>query len=78
MGEVRDVPLDVKVHNSVIRRMRADERYRLGNLIVSGRGRGTRRAPGGKGIGEWEVLEEGRGHPIDEVFVRRGVREEIV
>lgn len=78
MGETRDVPRDVKVHNSAIKRMRADETYRPGNLIIGGGGRGLRKAPGKVGMGEWEVLEEGKGHPIDEVYVRAGVSEEKI
>ncbi|RDW77620.1 hypothetical protein BP6252_05673 [Coleophoma cylindrospora] len=70
MGEVRDVPYDVKVHSSVIKRMKADENYRPGNLIMGGGGRGMRRAPAEAGMGEWVVLEEGKGHPIHEVWVR--------
>lgn len=70
MGETRDVPLDVKIHNSVIRRMKADKNYRPGNLIVGGGGRGTRHAPSEHGIGEWEAVERGKGHPVDELFVR--------
>ena len=40
MGEVRDVPKDVVVHGSVLRRMALDEGYRPGNLICGGGGRG--------------------------------------
>ncbi|KAH8603014.1 hypothetical protein B0O99DRAFT_604890 [Bisporella sp. PMI_857] len=70
MGETRDIPVDVQIHNSVIRRMQADENYRPGNLIIGGGGRGKRRAPKEVGIGDWEAVEEGKGHPIDEVWVR--------
>lgn len=70
MGETRDVPFDVVVHNSVIRRMKADEGYRPGNLIVGGGGRGMRRAPRELGIGEWVVCEEGKGDVVDECWVR--------
>jgi hypothetical protein len=76
MGEVRDIPYDAKVHNSAIRRMKADESYRPGNLIIGGGGRGKRRAPEAAGMGTWEVLEDGAGHPIDEVWIRAGTRED--
>ena len=51
--------------------MEADTRYRPGNLIVGGGGRGVRRAPPELGTGQWQVLK-GEGDPIDEVFVRKG------
>ena len=70
MGETRDVPLDVKIHNSVIRRMQHDENYRPGNLIVGGGGRCKRRAPADAGMGKWEVAEDEKGHPIGEIWVR--------
>ncbi|KAI1850372.1 hypothetical protein JX265_002270 [Neoarthrinium moseri] len=69
-GEVRDIPHTARIHGSVIRRMQQDEKYRPGNLIVGGGGRGTRRAPKECGIGEWEcVLEEG--NPVGEVWVKK-------
>jgi len=52
MGETRDVPLDVKIHNSVIRRMQHDQNYRPGNLIIGGGGRCKRQAPAEAGMGE--------------------------
>jgi len=52
MGEVRDIPDEVKIHNSVIRRMNADPNYRPGNLIVGGGGRGMRKAPKEMGMGD--------------------------
>ncbi|RPA99044.1 hypothetical protein L873DRAFT_1633306, partial [Choiromyces venosus 120613-1] len=70
-GEVRDIPHTAKIHNSVIRRMKADPKYRPGNLIVGGGGRGVRRAPKNAGIGEWEVLREERSL-VGEVFVQKG------
>lgn len=70
MGEVRDIPDDVKIHNSVIRRMRADPSYRPGNLIIGGGGRGKRKAPKEMGMGDWVVLRE-EGHPVGEVWVKR-------
>ncbi len=68
MGEVRDIPDDVKIHNSVIRRMKADPNYRPGNLIVGGGGRGMRKAPKEMGMGDWVVLKE-EGHPVGEIWV---------
>lgn len=73
MGEVRDIPDAVKIHNSVIRRMKADPNYRPGNLIVGGGGRGVRKAPKEMGLGDWVVLRE-EGHPIGEVWVAREKR----
>jgi len=70
MGETRDIPYDIKVHHTVIQRMRHDSNYRPGNLIIGGGGRGLRRAPESAGMGEWEVVEQGKGHPVDEVWVR--------
>lgn len=69
-GETRDVPDAVRVHGSVIRRMKMDPTYRPGNLIVGGGGRGTRRAPDSFGIGEWECIK-GHGDPISEVWVKK-------
>ena len=51
--------------------MEADERYRPGNLIVGGGGRGVRLAPKELGIGKWDVLKN-EGDPVGEVFVRKG------
>jgi hypothetical protein len=73
-GEVRDIPENVLVHNSVIRRMRADPKYRPGNLLVGGGGRGVRKAPASVGMGEWVVLRE-EGSLIGEVFVKKGALE---
>lgn len=70
MGETRDVPLDAKIHNSVIRRMKHDATYRPGNLIIGGGGRCQRRAPAEAGMGEWELVEEEKGHPVGEIWVR--------
>lgn len=66
-GEVRDIPDDVKVHGSVIRRMRADKEYRPGNLIVGGGGRGCRTAPQEYGIGQWECIAN-PGCPVGEIW----------
>ncbi|KAG0126860.1 hypothetical protein HOY82DRAFT_626781 [Tuber indicum] len=73
-GEVRDIPDTVKIHNSVIGRMKADPKYRPGNLIIGGGGRGVRRAPKNAGIGEWEVLRE-EGSLVGEVLVKKGAEE---
>jgi hypothetical protein len=68
-GEVRDVPDDVVVHGSVLRRLKHDEDYRPGNLIVGGGGRGVRYAPEDYGIGSWKLLRE-EGNPVGECWVR--------
>ena len=69
-GETRDIPDGAKIHNSVIKRMKADPKYRPGNLIVGGGGRGIRFAPKEFGIGEWTVLREA-GDPVGEVFIKQ-------
>ncbi|KPM36531.1 hypothetical protein AK830_g10034 [Neonectria ditissima] len=69
-GEVRDIPHAVRVHGSVIRRMKMDDNYRPGNLIVGGGGRGTRKAPKEHGIGEWECIAA-PGDPVGEIWVRK-------
>ena len=69
-GEVRDIPRDARVHGSVIRRMRMDEKYRPGNLIVGGGGRGCRVAPKEHGIGEWVCVSD-KDDAIGEVWMRR-------
>jgi hypothetical protein len=68
-GEVRDIPDNVVVHNSVIKRMLRDPTYRPGNLILGGGGRGVRVAPEEYGIGKWKVLRE-EGDWIGECYVR--------
>ncbi len=70
-GEVRDMPENALIHHSAIQRMEADERYRPGNLIIGGGGRGVRRAPKALGIGEWEILK-GKDDPVGKVYVRKG------
>lgn len=75
-GEVRDVPANVRVHGSVIRRMKMDENYRPGNLIVGGGGRGMRKAPPEYGMGEWECVAE-HGDPVGEIWVRKPRPDEI-
>ena len=71
MGEVRDIPEDAHIHHSAILRMKADERYRPGNLIVGGGGRGVRKAPKELGIGNWEILKGGDDQ-IGCIYVRKG------
>lgn len=70
-GEVRDLPENAVIHNSVIRRMKEDSTYRPGNLIVGGGGRGTRTAPVEYGIGKWKIARE-KGDLVGEVWVRDG------
>lgn len=70
-GEVRDIPEHAWIHHSAILRMKADEGYRPGNLIVGGGGRGVKRAPKALGIGEWEILK-GKDDPVGMVYVRKG------
>ncbi|KAK0386007.1 hypothetical protein NLU13_5844 [Sarocladium strictum] len=72
-GEVRDIPENARVHGSVIRRMKEDETYRPGNLIIGGGGRGVRVAPARWGIGEWECVQE-LGDPVGEIWMRKGCR----
>ncbi|KAJ4420896.1 hypothetical protein N0V82_004075 [Gnomoniopsis sp. IMI 355080] len=69
-GEVRDVPDNVRVHGSVIRRMQQDKMYRPGNLIVGGGGRGCRVAPESHGMGEWECVAN-PGDPVSEIWKKR-------
>jgi uncharacterized protein (DUF2235 family) len=69
-GEVRDIPDNVRVHGSVLRRMKMDEKYRPGNLIIGGGGRGVRVAPEKHGIGEWECVAE-EGDPIGEIWSKK-------
>jgi uncharacterized protein (DUF2235 family) len=71
-GEVRDVPLDAEIHVSAIRRMQADPKYRPGNVIVGGGGRGVRVAPEEHGMGEWIVLKN-EGDGVRETYVRKSV-----
>ncbi|KAI9759516.1 MAG: hypothetical protein M4579_002275 [Chaenotheca gracillima] len=70
MGETRDIPDGAWIHNSVLKRMDANENYRPGNLLVGGGGRGVRKAPPEYGVGEWDVLRE-EGDPAGEVLTRR-------
>lgn len=69
-GEVRDVPSNVRVHGSVIRRMKEDKSYRPGNLIVGGGGRGCRIAPESHGMGDWDCVAN-PGDPVGEIWTKR-------
>lgn len=69
-GEVRDMPYQAEIHNSVIRRMEIDEDYRPGNLIIGGGGRGVKKAPEKYGIGEWTVFSN-PGDPVRETYTRK-------
>ena len=71
MGETRDMPENAYIHHSAIRRMEADEKYRPGNLIIGGGGRGVRRAPKELGMGQWEILK-GKDDPIGMTYIRKG------
>lgn len=70
-GEVRDIPDEVVIHNSVLKRMEFDASYRPGNLIVGGGGRGVRQAPECEGTGRWKVVRE-KGDLVGECFAREG------
>ncbi|KAH6949016.1 hypothetical protein DER45DRAFT_588642 [Fusarium avenaceum] len=67
---LRDVPHTVRVHGSVIRRMRMDDQYRPGNLIIGGGGRGVRKASAMHGIGDWECVAD-QGDPVGEIWMRK-------
>lgn len=70
MGETRDVPADAQIHHTVLKRMELDPKYRPGNLIVGGGGRGMRHAPKEYGVGEWEShLWEG--DPVRSTYRRK-------
>ncbi|KAI5807751.1 hypothetical protein DFH27DRAFT_479524 [Peziza echinospora] len=69
-GEVRDVPEHAKIHCSVLVRMEMDEKYRPGNLLVGGGGRGVRVAPKDCGTGDWLVIRE-PGSLLGEVLVKK-------
>ncbi|KAK4186267.1 hypothetical protein QBC35DRAFT_501591 [Podospora australis] len=68
-GEVRDIPDGCRVHGSVIRRMQTDPKYRPGNLIIGGGGRGVRVAGEEHGMGDW-VCVQNDGCPIGEIFMK--------
>ena len=71
MGETRDIPADAHIHHSAILRMKADENYRPGNLIIGGGGRGVRKAPKELGMGNWEIWK-GEHDQIGCIYVRKG------
>ncbi|ROV91088.1 hypothetical protein VPNG_09933 [Cytospora leucostoma] len=72
-GEVRDIPVDAKVHGSVIHRMKMDKMYRPGNLIVGGGGRGCKSAPEEYGLGQWECVAD-HGDLVGETWKRANQR----
>jgi hypothetical protein len=74
-GEVRDIPDNVRVHGSAIWKISNDEKYRPGNLIIGGGGRGVRFAPKEYGISQWSCLAE-EGDLVGEVWSRKR-REEL-
>ncbi|KAK2771008.1 hypothetical protein FQN53_005244 [Emmonsiellopsis sp. PD_33] len=71
-GEVRDIPLGAHIHNSAIRRMKADPKYRPGNLIIGGGGRGVKKAPKALGMGAW-VVSDYEGDMVRETYVRESL-----
>ncbi|PGH07588.1 hypothetical protein AJ80_07977 [Polytolypa hystricis UAMH7299] len=71
-GEVRDIPANARIHVSALRRMNANPKYRPGNLIVGGGGRGVRKAPEHLGIGEWVLFKDG-GNPVKETYIRKSM-----
>ncbi|OAT10746.1 hypothetical protein, variant [Blastomyces gilchristii SLH14081] len=71
-GEVRDIPVDAKIHNTAIQRLKANENYRPGNLIIGGGGRGVRIAPKDMGVGEW-VISGHEGDQVRETYVRANI-----
>ncbi|KAK4209571.1 hypothetical protein QBC37DRAFT_430234 [Rhypophila decipiens] len=73
-GEVRDIPDGVRVHGSVIRRMQRDEKYRPGNLIIGGGGRGVRFANDQYRHEDW-VCVEGENDPVGEIWMKKKAAE---
>ncbi|KAL4882932.1 hypothetical protein BJY04DRAFT_36666 [Aspergillus karnatakaensis] len=71
-GETRDIPNEALIHVSAIRRMKKDPKYRPGNLILGGGGRGVRFAPEERGMGTW-VVKDHEGDPVREIYVRESV-----
>ena len=69
MGETRDIPKNAQIHHSAIKRMQANPDYRPGNLIVSGGGRGVRKAPSKYGMGDWEKCKN-HDDPVTETYRR--------
>src|SRR5207245_879342 len=68
-GETRDIPEDAKIHCSAIKRMKEDPKYRPGNLIIGGGGRGVKLAPEQFGMGQWKIVSN-EGDPVREVYGR--------
>ena len=75
-GEVRDIPDEAHIHLSAIKRLQTDPKYRPGNLILGGGGRGVKKAPEDAGIGEW-VPARAEGHPVRATFIRKRVWEKM-
>jgi hypothetical protein len=69
-GEVRDMPANALVHHSAIKRMQNNPRYRPGNLIMGGGGRGWITAPTYAGIGQWVIAGQ-EGDVVGERVVRK-------
>lgn len=72
MGETRDIPTNAQIHHSVIKRMECNHKYRPGNLIIGGGGRGVRHAKEKDGIGEWDVYKNA-GDVIRETCRRKDI-----
>ena len=68
-GETRDMPEHAIIHRTAITRMKDDKKYRPGNLIVGGGGRGMKHAPEEHGIGNWEVWSN-EGDAVLETYIR--------
>ena len=69
-GETRDIPDDAWIHISAIHRMETDPKYRPGNLIIGGGGRGVRFASEEHGTGAWDPMNDA-GDPVGECVRRR-------
>lgn len=69
-GETRDIPDDAQIHICAIHRMQMDPRYRPGNLIIGGGGRGVKRASEKDGIGQWEVCKH-EGDLVRQTYIRK-------
>ncbi|KAK5659302.1 hypothetical protein OQA88_1395 [Cercophora sp. LCS_1] len=75
-GELRDIPVDAKVHGSVIRRMQVNPGYRPHNVVLGGGREPKKLKFKGQVVDfreqDWEVLPEFIGLPmLDRVYVRR-------
>lgn len=69
-GETRDIPDDAQIHICAIHRLQMDPRYRPGNLIIGGGGRGVKRAGEKHGVGQWEVCKH-EGDLVRQTYIRR-------